>query len=688
MKKMVCMLLSFAAALWAADGMEIGDVLQFAADGGLREVTVSAQSSPKVYIGSLDGYAGSLNATITVTDDGWTMDVDDWQTLRIWHVADTPGGMSVSVEAKSVNPQRNCRTKRVPSASASGARRTFSKVLTARDITLGWPADSVTNEIDVLVVYDASAISWLASHRRSAKGFAESQIAKMNAVLANSGLADDFRVTLRGVFAADFDVTRDCGNDKYEVLTVAVEQIVYGGWEQPWRAIRDERDRLGADVVMVIANSQPKAKTVDDIAGTVGISYGLEYDCLMGLYGWNKAAVNECRDSAYGACDIRVIETDNTFSHEVGHMLGAGHSDRLSPRYSVPGPQLFLYSSALMYRDSIDRRYYYTVMGYNSTDGGWFTPTYNEIPYYSSPDLRHPVTGSFLGDANHDNVRTMRETYAVVSQYRVRTGAASAEIDLKDCVVSEEWQRSRTLRGAAFSATLPSDEVLGIFEVKCGKASSKGVAKVSATFTGLDGKKTTYKAKNSVDVLGVDSVTVSLGDGVGAVELTISGNEFSGVSSLDGGFRVATAPVGGSLSAAAPKVYVPYCDFAPDDGGEVVAELLPTSGEPVSVKGGRWQFAKAASVKVVKEKGGDSYRLVIDESRDRTNRSGMKLTYTPKSGVFRGSFKICSLAGAANGRKKLKRHTASVTGVVVNGSGRGQAIVKRPASGPWSVTVE
>ena len=54
MRKLYCMLLSFAAALWAAEGMEIGDVLQFAADGGLREVTVSAQSSPNVYLGSLD----------------------------------------------------------------------------------------------------------------------------------------------------------------------------------------------------------------------------------------------------------------------------------------------------------------------------------------------------------------------------------------------------------------------------------------------------------------------------------------------------------------------------------------------------------------------------------------------------------------------------------------------------------
>ena len=38
--------------------------------------------------------------------------------------------------------------------------------------------------------------------------------------------------------------------------------------------------------------------------------------------------------------------------------------------------------------------------------------------------------------------------------------------------------------------------------------------------------------------------------------------------------------------------------------------------------------------------------------------------------------------------KKLKKYTANVTGVVVDGKGFGQASIKKPAAGPWAVTVE
>ena len=44
-------------------------------------------------------------------------------------------------------------------------------------------------------------------------------------------------------------------------------------------------------------------------------------------------------------------------------------------------------------------------------------------------------------------------------------------------------------------------------------------------------------------------------------------------------------------------------------------------------------------------------------------------------------------SAAASDKKKLKKYTANVTGVVVDGKGFGQALVKKPAFGPWSVTV-
>ena len=76
---------------------------------------------------------------------------------------------------------------------------------------------------------------------------------------------------------------------------------------------------------------------------------------------------------------------------------------------------------------------------------------------------------------------------------------------------------------------------------------------------------------------------------------------------------------------------------------------------------------------------------MIDTSKGG-NLSAMKLTYTPKKGTFKGSFKVYALEGAGKATK-LKKYTVKVTGVVVNGVGYGVAICKKPAA-RWAVTVE
>ena len=65
----------------------------------------------------------------------------------------------------------------------------------------------------------------------------------------------------------------------------------------------------------------------------------------------------------------------------------------------------------------------------------------------------------------------------------------------------------------------------------------------------------------------------------------------------------------------------------------------------------------------------------------KPNLSAMKLTYTPKTGAFSGSFKAYADLGG-----KLKTHTVKVKGFVVNGVGRGEARLTT-ASAPWTVTV-
>ena len=231
-----------------------------------------------------------------------------------------------------------------------------------------------------------------------------------------------------------------------------------------------------------------------------------------------------------------------------------------------------------------------------------------------------------------------------------------------------EWQKARTLMGMATRA-MPNP-IQGVFELKCGKVNKKGVAKVSAKLTGIDGKKTKFKAQN-VDVMGA-AVTVNF-DGL---SVTIDGESFSGGEGLPGGLSVQSADVGGNWTRTDAKVYVDVTGASLP--AETVAELLPV-GEPVIVKGGKWAFNKATTVKFVKNEGNAKW----DTSKGKTNLSSMKLIYTPKTGLFKGSFKVYALEGA-----KLKKYKAKVTGIVVDGVGYGQASIKKPAAGPWAVTVE
>ena len=107
-------------------------------------------------------------------------------------------------------------------------------------------------------------------------------------------------------------------------------------------------------------------------------------------------------------------------------------------------------------------------------------------------------------------------------------------------------------------------------------------------------------------------------------------------------------------------------------------------------------FNKAASVKWAKPNKDvakpdiydeDSQKgLIVDTSKGKTNLSGLKLTYTPKKGTYKGKFTVYVLEGSGKATK-LKKYTFNVTGVVVDGIGYGVATSKKPTAN-WSVTVK
>ncbi|MBO4287719.1 MAG: InlB B-repeat-containing protein [Kiritimatiellae bacterium] len=92
---------------------------------------------------------------------------------------------------------------------------------------------------------------------------------------------------------------------------------------------------------------------------------------------------------------------------------------------------------------------------------------------------------------------------------------------------------------------------------------------------------------------------------------------------------------------------------------------------PVTVKGTKWDAGKAAKVAY---KGG---ALTIAG----TNVSALKLTYTAKTGLFKGNFTVYAVKGG-----KLVKNKFNVFGAVTDGIGYGTAVLK--GKGSVAVTVE
>lgn len=667
MKKLILGALVLAAgAVWAVTP---GDVISFAGGGGLQEVTVTTALSATTFAGTQAGYAGTLNATVVEMEDGWLLNVDDWKAGCSWNVVQDAAGQRVSCQARPTRPRSCAARARTTGDAFAQAGAVGRKVVSGW--TSGWEADPVTNEVDVLVVYDKPALVWLASTQRTPKAYAEAQIAKMNLALANSGLAGDFAVRLCGVYESEVDITRDCGRKQEEYLDEAIQRMV-GSSDSKWKAIRETRERMGADIVMLLADSDPDVTSTEDISGTVGISAMLENDLKKGIYGLEKSALDDQRDQAYGVCNVRFVDTDHTFAHEAGHIMGAGHSELLSPDFSQPGPQLFSYSAAKMYQD-VDDAYYFTIMGYDSTDGEADSPTYTEIPYYSSPDLHHPETGTVLGDDKHDNVRTLRNTYAIVSQFRVNASRRTDPV-----APSEAWMKARTLTGVIGTDGVPT----GIVQLKIGRLNKRtGKVRVSGSITGRDGKK--YSLTSASVTVVDDRIGVALDvrnqEQNLAVEVSAEGlaNVMYGEATYLSGVMA-----GGALENAAPVFALDASAEAELDAAiaGLQADLLPTE-EAFATTATRWTFKKAALVKLVRNRTTGAYELDVNTTRDRTNLSGLKLTYAARTGLFKGSFKAYAVI-ENRGRQQLKKYTVKVTGFVADGKGYAQAVLTRPAVGP------
>jgi hypothetical protein len=353
--------------------------------------------------------------------------------------------------------------------------------------------------IDVMIVYDSTAKSWVDSNG-GMNAFAADAVARMNQATLNSNIGLTFRLVY--VAQVSYTYSGDLGTDLGNLQAGTGNLSVVHQW----------RDTYGADLVVLLEDTGLAY-------GWVGVGYLLE------TYSGDP-------DHAFTASAIRSVDISHTLTHEVGHNLGAHHS-----KYQAdsPGPNYALNSySAGWYFTGTNATKYHTIMAYNS-DG--YGNTYTEAPLFSTPWLFYQ--GVRAGTpADGDNSRTIGETMNVVASYRaaidnIAISPENADFGVSGGVgsitVTTSWDEvSWTAASGASWITITSGA--------SGTGSGTIAYRVVANETGLDRTGTitvegmTFTVRQEGDptiTLSPESANFDIPGGLGSVMVTAVSSGFS-----------------------------------------------------------------------------------------------------------------------------------------------------------------
>ena len=232
--------------------------------------------------------------------------------------------------------------------------------------------------------------------------------------------------------------------------------------------------------------------------------------------------------------------------------------------------------------------------------------------------------------------------------------------------------------------------MVGTVTLKFGKRNRRtGKVRMSAyAMVAVDGsvKKVGAKAVSFNADEWAEARTIEFKEPVGAMTLSSEGGRFTlsneryvmeGIAVEGKSGTERDVKVGGSLPEGTMRFKADFASLPALPGGYSFVQSSFPADATVSIKGVRKSgFGKAATRKVVVE--------YVIKGIDEAKPSKLKLTYSPKTGIFKGSFKVYASTGGD--RPRRRRYTVKVVGFVVDGVGVGKASIRKPAAA-WAVEI-
>ncbi len=346
--------------------------------------------------------ATGVGAIVKPMADGLRVTVDDFRQNKIYSFRIKDGVTTCTVREKSIEPDE-CVTCNGP-AGSSGLNGPNAlnglkapKALNGPSVAKGlkapngaeFPVAAQRAVVDVLVAFDQGAKAWAENAANwgggdSIEEFADYAVNKMNMVLENSQLLDKFCYRLAGIVEVD------------ATYASVGDPLLYQLWtgEGALSVVSKMREKCGADTTTLL---------IDRTGGTTtGVGY---------VYTEGNSSVFAEEKLNCNVCDIKMVYERYTMSHETGHNMGSGHSDRQG---DGSGGRYYPYSYGYHFQDAGGTKRN-TVMAYTYTSPA--SGTYTPVPYFSSPDVTPEDLGVAVGTPTNDNRRTLIQTCEAVSDF-------------------------------------------------------------------------------------------------------------------------------------------------------------------------------------------------------------------------------------------------------------------------------